>query len=98
VSDLPEHVRLNREAWNEWAAEYVEPAERNWASADPTWGVWGVPEAQLRMLPEDMSGMDAIELGCGTAYGSAWMARRGANVTGIDNSQAQLDTARRMQR
>src|SRR5947208_12620033 len=49
------------------------------------------------MLPEDMSGMDAIELGCGTGYVSSWMARRGASVTGIDNSQAQLDTARRFQ-
>ena len=43
-----------------------------------------------------MSGLDAIELGCGTAYVSAWMARRGANVVGIDNSEAQLATARRL--
>jgi acid stress-induced BolA-like protein IbaG/YrbA/SAM-dependent methyltransferase len=34
----------------------------------------------------DMTGMDAIELGCGTGYVSAWMARRGARVTGIDVS------------
>jgi SAM-dependent methyltransferase len=50
------------------------------------------------MLPEDMAGQDAIELGCGTAYVSAWMARRGARVVGIDNSAAQLATARRLQR
>jgi len=98
MSDLPEHARANREAWDRWASEYVEPAERNWADADPTWGIWGVPESQLRMLPEDMGGLDAIELGCGTGYVSAWMARRGANVTAIDNSEAQLDTARRLQR
>ena len=36
--------------------------------------------------------------GCGTAYVSAWMARRGAWVVGIDNSEAQLTTARRLQR
>jgi SAM-dependent methyltransferase len=97
MSELPEHVQRNRAAWDEWAGEYVEAAERNWGG-DPTWGIWGVPEAQLRMLPDDMSGLDAIELGCGTAYGSAWMARRGANVTAIDNSEQQLETARRMQR
>jgi SAM-dependent methyltransferase len=96
VSDLPEHVRLNREAWDKWAHEYEEPGHRNW-SGEPSWGVWSVPESQLSMLPEDMSGMDAIELGCGTGYVSSWMARRGARVTGIDNSQAQLDTARRFQ-
>jgi 2-polyprenyl-3-methyl-5-hydroxy-6-metoxy-1,4-benzoquinol methylase len=41
---------------------------------------------------------DAIERGCGTAYVSAWMARRGACVVGIDNSGSQLDTARGLQR
>jgi ubiquinone/menaquinone biosynthesis C-methylase UbiE len=43
-----------------------------------------------------MNGMRAIELGCGTAYVSAWMARRGATVVGIDNSERQLETARRL--
>jgi SAM-dependent methyltransferase len=49
------------------------------------------------MLPVDLTGKDAIELGCGTAYVSAWLARRGARVVGIDNSEAQLATARRLQ-
>src|SRR6202011_855898 len=40
---------------------------------------------------------DVIELGCGTVYVSAWLARRGARVVGIDNSEAQLVTARRLQ-
>jgi SAM-dependent methyltransferase len=41
--------------------------------------------------------IDAIELGCGTAYVSAWLARRGAQPVGVDNSEAQLETARRLQ-
>jgi SAM-dependent methyltransferase len=49
------------------------------------------------MLPQDLAGKDAIELGCGTAYVSAWLSRRGARVVGIDNSEAQLATARRLQ-
>jgi SAM-dependent methyltransferase len=49
------------------------------------------------MLPDDVAGLDAIELGCGTAYVSAWLARRGARPVGIDNSEAQLATARRFQ-
>jgi SAM-dependent methyltransferase len=48
-------------------------------------------------LPDQISGQDAIELGCGTAYISAWLSRRGARVVAIDNSEAQLDTARRLQ-
>lgn len=44
-----------------------------------------------------MTGKDVIELGCGTAYVSAWLARRGAKVVGIDNSPVQLANARRFQ-
>jgi len=93
---LPEHVRRNRAVWDVWAAEYVEPGRRNW-SEEPSWGIFGVPEADVRMLPVDGTGIDAIELGCGTAYVSAWLARRGARPVGIDNSQAQLATARAYQ-
>jgi len=58
--------------------------------------MWGIPEAELRLLPHDMTGTDAIELGCGTGYVSAWMARRGARVVAIDISGEQLATARRL--
>ena len=93
---LPDHVMENRRFWDDMADQWVAPGERSWASDEPAWGIWQVPEAELEMLPSDMTGLDAIELGCGTAYVSAWMARRGATVTGIDNSEAQLATARRL--
>jgi SAM-dependent methyltransferase len=44
-----------------------------------------------------VAGSDVIELGCGTAYFSAWLARRRARPVGIDNSPKQLETARRLQ-
>ncbi|WP_216843803.1 methyltransferase domain-containing protein [Phytoactinopolyspora alkaliphila] len=44
------------------------------------------------MLPPTLQGKDVIELGCGTAYVSAWMARRGARPVGLDNSAEQLAT------
>jgi SAM-dependent methyltransferase len=100
MSDRPpptDHVTRNRAAWDALAAEYVPAAERHWATGEITWGIWGVPESQLRVLPEDLHGVDTVELGCGTAYVSAWLARRGARPVGIDNSPAQLATARRMQ-
>jgi SAM-dependent methyltransferase len=95
---LPEHVLRNRACWDARAADYVAAGERGWARTEPTWGIWRVPESTLGLLPPDLAGRDAIELGCGTAYVSAWMARRGARVVGIDNSAAQLATARRLQR
>ncbi len=99
MDDAPfdaDHVAANREHWNANADDWVASGERNWARAEPVWGIWGVPESELGMLPADMTGMDAVELGCGTGYVSAWMARRGATVTGIDASERQLATARRL--
>ena len=40
--------------------------------------------------------LDVVELGCGTAYFSAQLARRGARPVGVDPTPAQLETARRM--
>lgn len=94
---LPEHVAANREAWDRYAEDYVGPGERAWAREEPSWGIWGVPESELRLLPDDLAGKDTIELGCGTAYVSAWLARRGARPVALDNSPRQLDTARRLQ-
>lgn len=97
MSELPEHVRRNRSQWDAWAPQWVASAERGWAQPTPTWGIWEVPESEVGMLPDDLAGLDAIELGCGTAYVASWMARRGARVVGIDNSEKQLETARRLQ-
>jgi SAM-dependent methyltransferase len=97
--DLPEHVRRNRATWDQWAEDYVEPGRRNWRDEEPSWGIWGVPESELGVLAgESLAGLDTIELGCGTAYVSAWLARRGARPVGIDNSEAQLRTAAELQR
>jgi SAM-dependent methyltransferase len=98
MSELPDHVRRNRAQWDQWASEYEEPGRRNWSSDEPSWGIWGVPESHVRVLPADVAGLDVIELGCGTGYVSAWLARRAAHPVGIDNSDAQLATAKRFQR
>ena len=45
-----------------------------------------------------LDGKDVVELGCGTAYFSAWLARRGARPVGVDITPAQLETARAMQK
>jgi SAM-dependent methyltransferase len=95
---LPEHVARNRAYWDAQADDYVASGEANWASGEESWGIWGIPESTVGLLPDRLDGRDAIELGCGTAYVSAWLARRGARVVGIDNSPRQLETARRLQR
>ncbi len=92
---MSDYLEVNRHAWTEDAANWVEPGRRSWAD-EPKWGIWGIPETEVGMLP-DVSGLDAIELGCGTAYVSAWLARRGARPVGIDPTPAQLASARMFQ-
>ena len=97
VTGPSDHVLRNRVAWDRLAADYAGPGLRNWAAAEPGWGVWKVPEAQLRVLPSGLAGADGLELGCGTGYISAWLARRGVRPVGLDNSAAQLATAAALQ-
>ena len=94
----PDHVARNAAVWNEWAADFVAPGEANWAADEPSWGIFRIPESDAHVLADDLAGRDAVELGCGTAYVSAWLARRGARPVGVDVSTGQLATARRLQR
>ncbi|MGI8457308.1 MAG: class I SAM-dependent methyltransferase [Propionibacteriaceae bacterium] len=93
--DPAEHVAENRRYWDAMAEDWVLSGERAWAG-QARWGEWQIPNNDLPLLADEMRGQRAIELGCGTGYVSAWMRRRGASVYAIDNSEAQLATARRL--
>jgi SAM-dependent methyltransferase len=93
-----DHVRTNRRYWDEKLATWFgENAREHWAADEPYWGIWAIPQSELPVLPADVAGIDTVELGCGTGYVSAWLARRGARPVGVDNSARQLATARAMQ-
>jgi len=90
-------VRANIAQWTKQNAEFTDPAaRRHWASDHISWGVFSIPEDEVGVIG-DVSRLDVVELGCGTAYFSAWLARRGARPVGVDPTPAQLATARRMQ-
>ena len=57
-----------------------------------------MPEAEVGFLPADVRGAKAVELGCGTGYISAWLARAGAEPVGVDPSANQLVIAASMQK
>ncbi len=87
----------NREMWTQYNADYMDAsASANWAATEISWGIFGVPETDVNVIG-DVGGLDVVELGCGTAYFSSWLARRGARPVGVDVTPAQLDTARRLQ-
>jgi SAM-dependent methyltransferase len=91
-----EDAAKNRALWTETNREHTnDSAPTNWALDEISWGIWGVDESELNVLG-DVAGLDVCELGCGTAYFSAWLAKLGARPVGVDITPAQLETARRM--
>ncbi len=96
--DSSDHLEQNRRYWDDQAAAWHGPLARDhWSQGEPRWGLWATPESQVSLFPDGIAGMRTIELGCGTAYVSAWLARAGAQPVGIDLSEKQLATARAMQ-
>jgi len=96
-SPEPDSVARNVQSWTKANAEYTDGrAERAWACDGVTWGLWGIAEAEVGALG-DVAGLDVVELGCGTAYLAAQLAKLGAHPVGVDPTPAQLETARRMQ-
>lgn len=95
-AELPESVAQNVAEWTAHNQQYGDAnAARAWAGDEVNWGVFGVREAELNALG-DVRGLDVVELGCGTAYFSARLAKLGARPVGVDPTPAQLATARRM--
>jgi SAM-dependent methyltransferase len=96
MSSPDDSVARNVAQWTRTNAEFTDSAaQRQWSRDEITWGVFGVPEESIGSLG-DVAGLDVVELGCGTAYVSAWLAKRGARPVGVDPTPAQLATARRM--
>lgn len=96
--DLPDSIAANVAEWTQTNTQFTDAqAERAWGPQELGWGVFGVREADIGSPPlGDVNGLDVVELGCGTAYFSARLARRGARPVGVDPTPAQLATARRM--
>ena len=92
-----EDAAKNRELWTKTNAEYTDGKALAAWQREPSWGIWHIPDRELEVFG-DVDGLDVVELGCGTAYVSAWLAKRGARPVGVDITPAQLETARRMQR
>jgi SAM-dependent methyltransferase len=97
LGELPDHAARNRAGWNAESDAYeARNATQLELDGGMSWGVWHVPERELRALG-DVAGRDVLELGCGAARWSIGLARLGARVTGLDLSDRQLEHARRNQ-
>lgn len=93
MSSAEQRIAANVEQWTRTNAEYTnEQADRAWRQDEFAWGVFGRPDEWIG----DVDGLDVVELGCGTAFEGARLARRGARVVGVDPTPSQLATARRL--
>jgi len=98
MPETSDSIAANVTQWTRTNREHTDAAAAGaWAQASVTWGVFGIADEALGSPLGDVAGLDVVELGCGTAYFSAWLARRGARPVGVDPTPAQLATARRLQ-
>ena len=97
TEDPLDYLTSNVDAWDARREDQLALARRQWSAAEPTWGLFGVPETVAGLLPAHLEDARAVELGCGTGYVSAWLARRGAHPIGVDPSPGQLRIARQFQ-
>lgn len=87
----------NRGLWEIVNADHTDDdADRRWRDPQIRWGLFEIPESELGVLG-DLASVDVVELGCGTAFLSAGLARAGARPVAVDLSRHQLATARRSQ-
>ena len=74
-----------RDGYDRWAPVYDHDANPLPALEDP----------HVRGALGDQRGRDVLDLGCGTARHTAWLAESGARVTAVDFSEQMLERARR---
>ena len=83
-------VRTNLRSWEADSDSYQQEHAQQLNRWDFFgWGTWDVPEEEIHALG-DVSGLRALELGCGAAQEGIKVSRRGATVVGIDFSENQL--------
>lgn len=75
------------ERYGEMAAGYAESNPQEQALAEYEWPT-------VRELLPDVSGLRILDAGCGSGYYSAWLAERGAEVVGVDASEAMIAEAK----
>ncbi len=87
----------NRKWWDE-AADWYQAEHGDFLRDDGfVWSPEGLDEATARLLG-DVTRLRVLEVGCGAAQCSRWLARHGAQPVGIDISSSQLRHAQVLSR
>jgi SAM-dependent methyltransferase len=92
--DRLDDARVNRRYWDGYSNDYQQ-AHGDQLRRPLVWGLFAIPERRVRALG-DVRDKDVLELGCGAAHWSIFLAQQGARPVGLDNSERQLAHARRL--
>ncbi len=97
-ADTTETATANRDWWDRNADEYQSDHGAFLGDADFVWGPEGLDEAAAGLLgpAAALRGARVLEIGCGAAQCSRWLAARGARPVALDLSFRQLQHARRI--
>jgi SAM-dependent methyltransferase len=95
--DGPESERASRAWWDADAGDYLAEHGGDIGEVDFVWGPEGLREADARLLGE-VAGADVLEVGCGSAPCSRWLATVGARPVALDLSGGMLAHAAALNR
>lgn len=84
---MPDDDPIARDAYDELADEYAAEVEESPYNADLEF------PATTDLIP-DVAGKRVLDAGCGTGAYTGWLLDRGADVVGVDASEAMLAHAR----
>ncbi len=94
-ADNAETTRANRRWWD-GASDWYQTEHGDFlGDARFLWGPEGLYEEDAQLLGP-VAGRQVLEVGCGAAQCSRWLAAQGADVVGLDLSARQLAHARRI--
>ena len=86
----------SRQYWNELTGEYQE---NTFISIDDFhYGPMIAGDRELKLLPRKLRGLKALEIACGAAQNSIYLAKKGAKCTAFDIAEMQLAIALEMMR
>ncbi|MEU1627142.1 class I SAM-dependent methyltransferase [Streptomyces sp. NPDC020096] len=93
-----ESSRASRGWWDRNADEYQTEHGAFLGDDRFVWGPEGLDEADAALLgpAEELAGRSVLEIGCGAAQCSRWLAARGARPVALDLSYRQLQHSRRI--
>ncbi|MFF9161690.1 class I SAM-dependent methyltransferase [Streptomyces longwoodensis] len=86
-------IPANRRLWNRISSAYQREHDPQIGATPRLWGMYSIPDAHLQALG-DVTGKRVLELGCGAGQWSRALAAEGAEVVGLDLSEAQLAAAK----